>query len=64
MTAEHAFVRDGVVVVKADGLWIANTMTAWGEWLMASDSPLPSTRRRAAEIRAALDEVRYLKAAA
>lgn len=60
----HAFVRDGIVHVMLGGVFIADTRLAWSEWCLASSSPFPSTQERARELRAALDEVQYLKLAA
>lgn len=59
--AQHAYVDGGEVVVMTDGRWVKDSGIAWGEWLTASASPIPSTRQRAAEIRAALDAVGFLK---
>lgn len=64
MTPAHAYVDQGEVVVMSGGVWIKDTRLSWREWLLASGSPIPSTQERAREIRAALDEVQYLKAAA
>lgn len=60
MTSAHAYIEDGEVVVMTGGQWVKNTRLAWSEWFVASGSHIPSTRQRAAEIRAALDEVGYL----
>ena len=61
MTARYAYVENGEVVVMSDGRWVKNTRLAWSEWFIAAGSPIASTRQRAAEIRAALDEVGYLQ---
>ncbi len=64
MTGAHAYAHNGEVVVMLGGVWIPDTRLAWSEWVHASGSPIPATQERAREIRAALDEVGYLKAAA
>ena len=66
MAAAHAYVEDGEVVVMFDGRWQRDTALARSEWVFAAHNPFnsPVLSQRAAEIRAALDEVGSLREAA
>ena len=60
---QHARVENRTVVVMFDGRWQRDTSLAWSEWVFATHNPFnsPVLTARAHELRAALDEVGYLK---
>ena len=62
MTSEpvtrHAEVSNGQIRIRYVGrMEPVSPLTAFAEWLILHDSPFPSSRERAADIRRALDQM-------
>lgn len=59
---DFVVVRDGQILCWTDGIFGPTApLTAWCEWFALSDSPHPASRRRAAALRKALDQIGYLQ---
>ena len=53
----HAYVQNGDLFILDGGVyWRFDSLSAWSRWCEAALSPMPSTKERARQIRAAMDE--------